>query len=421
MSQRRRRSGRGQDQEWNPDHERAAERDWPGSDQPGSDQPSDYQPGGQATSYLPSSGQPDGYGGGEDWPRGDRPDGGWLRGDQPGGDWLTGDQPGANLPGANLPRGDWPGNDRPANDWRGNSRPGGDWPPPGQGADDRPGGDWLSDEPDADHRGGRKLRIVLSAAAAVLVVLGLGAYGVARLQHGSSVAALQDSATAPCPGHASSATAHCASSAPGAASHAASAAPSPSASPSATKRVHKHKHKPKPISSSPVPTPTPTPTRAPAPAPSPVMSTSAPTGTTSGSAASQVLAVINQARAQAGLPAYTVSSGLDTSSQRHTAVMASGCGLSHQCPGEAALGDRLTAAGVHWTSAGENIGEGGPEADTTADIAKMAVGLTQSMLAEQPPDDGHRLNILSSSFRHIGIDVFRDSKGTVWMTQDFSN
>jgi uncharacterized protein YkwD len=151
------------------------------------------------------------------------------------------------------------------------------------------------------------------------------------------------------------------------------------------------------------------------------MSSSAPTGTTSGSAASQVLAVINQARAQAGLPAYTVSSGLDTSSQRHTTVMASGCGLSHQCPGEAALGDRLTAAGVHWTSAGENIGEGGPEADTTADIAKMAVGLTQSMLAEQPPDDGHRLNILSSSFHHIGIDVFRDSKGTVWMTQDFSN
>jgi uncharacterized protein YkwD len=426
MSQRRKRSGRGQDRERTPDHERPAERGWPGSDQPGSDQPPDYQPGGyqpsdylpgdQPTSYLPSSGQPDGYGGGGDWPRGDRPDGDWLRGDQPGGDWLTGDQPGAN-----LPRGDWPGSDRPATDWPGDSRPANDWPPHGQAANDRPGGDWLSDEPDADRRGGRKLRIVLSAAAAVLVVLGLGAYGVARLQQGSSVAALQDSASAPCPGHASSATTHCASSAPGAASRAPSAAPSPSASPSATKRVHKHKHKPKPISSSPVPTPTPTPTRPPAPAPSPVMSTSAPTGTTSGSAASQVLAVINQARGQAGLPAYTVSSGLDTSSQRHTTVMASGCGLSHQCPGEAALGDRLTAAGVHWTSAGENIGEGGPEADTTADIAKMAVGLTQSMLAEQPPDDGHRLNILSSSFHHIGIDVFRDSKGTVWMTQDFSN
>jgi uncharacterized protein YkwD len=134
-----------------------------------------------------------------------------------------------------------------------------------------------------------------------------------------------------------------------------------------------------------------------------------------------VLARINQARSQAGLAAYTVTSGLDTSAARHTSVMAAGCGLSHQCPGEPALGDRETAAGVHWTAAGENIGEGGPVADTTAAIAQMAVGLTQSMLDEKPPDDGHRLNILSSAFRHVGISVFRDSSGTVWMTQDFSN
>jgi uncharacterized protein YkwD len=138
-------------------------------------------------------------------------------------------------------------------------------------------------------------------------------------------------------------------------------------------------------------------------------------------AVQRVLALINQARAQAGLPAYTISSGLDTSAGRHTAVMAGGCGLSHQCPGEPDLGARETAAGVAWTAAGENIGEGGPVADTPAAIAQMAVGLTQSMLAEKPPDDGHRLNILSSAFTHTGISVFRDSSGTVWMTQDFSN
>jgi uncharacterized protein YkwD len=51
----------------------------------------------------------------------------------------------------------------------------------------------------------------------------------------------------------------------------------------------------------------------------------------------------------------------------------------------------------------------------------MAVGLTQSMLNEQPPDDGHRMNILSSTFTHIGITVYRASSGTVWLTQDFSN
>jgi uncharacterized protein YkwD len=153
----------------------------------------------------------------------------------------------------------------------------------------------------------------------------------------------------------------------------------------------------------------------------PASSPGSTAGAQGGTAAAQVLALINQARAGAGLPALTVTAGLDASSSAHNRLMAGGCGLSHQCPGEPALGDRETAAGVHRTAAGENIGEGGPVADTTAAIAQMAVGLTQSMLDEQPPDDGHRLNILSSTFTHIGIAVYRDGSGTVWLTQDFSN
>lgn len=137
--------------------------------------------------------------------------------------------------------------------------------------------------------------------------------------------------------------------------------------------------------------------------------------------ATQVLALINQARAQAGLPLYSLSRGLDRSAGAHNALMAAGCGLSHQCPGEPPLGTRETDAGVTWTAAGENIGEGGPVPDTSAGIAQMAVALTQDMLNEKPPDDGHRLNILSSSFQLIGIAVFRDSSGTVWVTQDFAN
>jgi uncharacterized protein YkwD len=140
-----------------------------------------------------------------------------------------------------------------------------------------------------------------------------------------------------------------------------------------------------------------------------------------GTPADQVLALINQARAQAGLPALTFSSGLNESASKHNLTMAGGCGLSHQCPGEAAIGDRETAAGVHWTAAGENIGEEGPVSDTTSAIAQAGVALTQDMLNEQPPNDGHRKNILSSSFTHIGIAVYRDSSGTVWLTQDFSN
>ncbi len=153
----------------------------------------------------------------------------------------------------------------------------------------------------------------------------------------------------------------------------------------------------------------------------PSASASSPAGATSSDAAAQVLGLINQARSAAGLAPLTATAGLDSSASTHNSTMAGGCGLSHQCPGEPGLGARESAAGVHWTAAGENIGEGGPVANSTSAIAQLAVALTQSMLNEKPPDDGHRLNILSTSFTHIGIAVFRDSSGTVWLTQDFSN
>ncbi|MEY9968038.1 uncharacterized protein YkwD [Streptacidiphilus sp. MAP12-16] len=177
--------------------------------------------------------------------------------------------------------------------------------------------------------------------------------------------------------------------------------------------------------------PTPRPARATTAHTSPSAAPHAPatSGATSGAPAApvgapevqQVLALINQARSAQGLPAYTILDGLNRSAAGHNQVMAGGCGLSHQCPGESPFGDREQAQGVHWTSAGENIGEGGPTGSSDSSIASMAVGLTQSMLDEKPPNDGHRQNILSSSFTHIGIAVYRDASGTVWLTQDFSN
>ena len=168
--------------------------------------------------------------------------------------------------------------------------------------------------------------------------------------------------------------------------------------------------------------PTPTTSASASPAtPSPTSSATDSPGALPGAPAGQVLALINQARSAAGLPPLTITAGLESSASAHNLTMAGGCGLSHQCPAEPDLGARETAAGVVWSACGENIGEGGPVADTNAAIAQMAVGLTQDMLNEKPPDDGHRWNILSSSFAHIGIAVYLDSSGTVWLTQDFSN
>lgn len=135
----------------------------------------------------------------------------------------------------------------------------------------------------------------------------------------------------------------------------------------------------------------------------------------------QVLQLINDARARAGLPGYTLTAGLRRSSRRHDNLMAQGCGLSHQCPGELPLGARESPPGVPWTTAGENIGEGGPVANSEAAVTQMALTLTRDMLGEKPPGDGHRLNLLNPAFHHLGIAIYQDRSGTVWLTQDFSN
>ena len=188
----------------------------------------------------------------------------------------------------------------------------GDWPQDGAGDWPQDGGrDWPPGDGPAR---GRTLRIVLSVAASAMVVLALGAYGIARLDHKTSINARQDSATAPCPqrastgqgstgqGSSSQQGAGCGTAAPAGAGAAAgsSAAPGSSVTPGKSRTSH---------SATPTPTPTasrhshaPAPPPAPTPKPSPTKSSGAPGGTSSASAAAQVLSLINQARAQAGLP-----------------------------------------------------------------------------------------------------------------------
>jgi uncharacterized protein YkwD len=141
---------------------------------------------------------------------------------------------------------------------------------------------------------------------------------------------------------------------------------------------------------------------------------------TDGSIVGQVLAHINAARTAAGLSALTLDAQLSKASALHNQLMINGCGLQHECTGEKGIGDRFSAQGVRWTSAGENIGYGSSGSSNAA-IAGAANGLTDSMLAEKPPNDGHRKNLLNSGFKRIGLSVVRDSNGLTWMTQDFVN
>ena len=129
---------------------------------------------------------------------------------------------------------------------------------------------------------------------------------------------------------------------------------------------------------------------------------------------------INQDRAANNLPPLAWEPRLERSAHQHNLVMTAGCGLMHQCPNEPDLGTRISQQGLQWRTVGENIGEGGPVSSNDA-AWNMVLMLHQGMMAEKPPDDGHRRNLLSTDFHRIGISIYIDAKHTLWLTEDFAD
>lgn len=102
------------------------------------------------------------------------------------------------------------------------------------------------------------------------------------------------------------------------------------------------------------------------------------------------------------------------SAGRHTLRMARTNTMSHQLRGEPDLGTRISATGYRWRMAGENIGW-----NSNLSLAGLWA-LERAMFREKPPNDGHRLNILSRAYRQIGIAVRYDARHhKIWFTQDF--
>lgn len=133
-------------------------------------------------------------------------------------------------------------------------------------------------------------------------------------------------------------------------------------------------------------------------------------------AANATLTLLNQQRAANHLPALGMSAALISSARRHNLSMAAANTLSHQLPGEAAFTTRISQAGVAWHSVAENIGY------TTNKTAAGSTSLETAMYNEVAPNNGHRLNILSTSVRYVGIDVLIDARtGKLWLTEDFAD
>jgi uncharacterized protein YkwD len=129
-------------------------------------------------------------------------------------------------------------------------------------------------------------------------------------------------------------------------------------------------------------------------------------------AAAAVVAAINSSRAALRIPVLWWGVRVTASAHAHNLAMAAANTLSHQLPGEASLGTRVSRQGVTWTWVGENVGEG--PSFTTTD----ALTLERMMMG----DAGHRNNILSRYPSVVGVDVYFDTvHHKLWLTEDFAN
>lgn len=129
-----------------------------------------------------------------------------------------------------------------------------------------------------------------------------------------------------------------------------------------------------------------------------------------------ILHLINYERAQHGLRPLRMVPALRLSSRRHNLKMAQFDEMSHQLPGEPDFGTRMTNAGYNWSWAGENIAW---NSEMTLSGAKL---LERLMYHEKAPDNGHRLNILGSHYRNVGVDIYLDqTHHKLWLTTDFGH
>ncbi|HLY33038.1 MAG TPA: CAP domain-containing protein [Jatrophihabitantaceae bacterium] len=139
------------------------------------------------------------------------------------------------------------------------------------------------------------------------------------------------------------------------------------------------------------------------------------TDSTAGDIACYLTLMVNQERAAHGIRALSSTGLLRTSAYRHDGMMYRYNTLSHQLPTEPNLGSRVVLAGFNpWVTIGENIAY---NTDMTWRGAQYVENL---MYNEVAPYNGHRLNILNTSFTYIGVTVWMDTAHhKMWITVDF--
>jgi uncharacterized protein YkwD len=118
----------------------------------------------------------------------------------------------------------------------------------------------------------------------------------------------------------------------------------------------------------------------------------------------KVIELVNVERQRAGLQPLAANAALTQSAQDYAGVLGDGTCFSHTCG--STLSERINRAGyANWTAVGENIalGQATPE----------------SVMAAWMGSSGHRGNILSAQYRHIGVGLATKSNGQLVWVQTF--
>lgn len=118
----------------------------------------------------------------------------------------------------------------------------------------------------------------------------------------------------------------------------------------------------------------------------------------------KALSLLNADRVANGLPALKANSQLNGLAQTYAQDMINRGFFSHYNPEGKSPFDRMQAAGISYTTAGENLA-----------INNSVEAAEKAFMASS----GHRANILNSTYTDVGIGVRYNADGSAYVVQEF--
>ena len=116
----------------------------------------------------------------------------------------------------------------------------------------------------------------------------------------------------------------------------------------------------------------------------------------------RVIEIVNQRRAEAGRSPVRADADLNRAAQLHSKDQASHDRMSHIGSDGSNAGQRISRQGYRWSTWGENVAAGYPNA--------------REVMRAWMNSPGHRRNILNSDFTEIGVGVARADDGRRYWT-----